>query len=314
MARGPALMSVFPVATPMSVSALCAALGAGLVADGQGERMIRSVAALGEGGPDSLVFCRFDGDRAQELISASRAGVIVVRTVPADILERAFIAVDDPRGWFIDALSVLMEPRSPGGVHERAVVEPGAELGDGVSIGPGAVIGAGARIGAGAHVGALSHISGCVVIEADVRIGKGCVIGCSGLSFHQRRDGGEVYFPHLGGVRIGRGAVIGAQTTLVRGILQDTVIGPGAQIGNQVNIGHNCSLGAACFISSGSVLTGGVQVGARARLAAGVRVNAHCVIGADARVGLGSVVSRSVGDGKKVFGNPARNLPTLGEF
>jgi len=73
-------------------------------------------------------------------------------------------------------------------------------------------------------------------------------------------------------------------------------------------------VGDRVFISSSSVLTGGVKLGTKSRIAAGVKITAHCNVGRNARIGLGSVVVRDIRDGEKVFGNPARPLPTMREF
>jgi len=78
-----------------------------------------------------------------------------------------------------------------------------------------------------------------------------------------------------------------------------------------VNIGHNCALGENCWISTGAILCGSVKLGNAAMIGAGATVNNHASIGNGAIVGIGSVVTKSVADGKRVFGVPAKSLATM---
>lgn len=305
---------LFPVDRPLSLTRLCEAVGGVRKRVGEADLEIRTVAALDGGDAHSLAFCRYHGDRGRAAILASPAAAMVCAEAPDAVAGRSFIEVEDPRGWFIDALSHLNPAPERAGRHPTASIADGAQIGEDVEIGAYSVIEAGAVIGDRCRIGPHVLITGAARLAAGVRVQAHGVIGTDGLSFHHRPDGEHVFLPHLGHAVIGENSSIGAHVTVVRGILKNTVIGAGCEIGNSVNIGHNCVIGEACFISSGAVLTGGVTLGDGARLAAGVQINAHCSIGRRAQVGLGSVVVKDIGDDKKVFGNPARPLPTLRGF
>ncbi|WP_300541239.1 hypothetical protein [Maricaulis sp.] len=304
----------YPLSQPMRLSELCAQMDASGTFVGEADPVLTSAAALDRGDETSISFCRFGGEVGRSRILASRAAVIVCSDAPAPVPGRVFIQVADPRGWFIDALHRLNPDDTEASIDATARIGNAALLGDDIHVGAHAVIEAGARIGSGCRIGAFAYISGASILEAGVTVQAHVAIGTHGLSFHKRPDGSPLFFPHMGKAIVREGAAIGTHTTIVRGILDNTEIGAGAQIGNHVNVGHNCAIGREVFISSGTVLTGSVRIGDRTRLAAGVTVTAHCSIGQDAHVGLGSVVVKDIADGKRVFGNPARPLPTMREF
>jgi len=101
---------------------------------------------------------------------------------------------------------------------------------------------------------------------------------------------------------------------IVRGQLDDTVVGARCRLGNLVNVGHNVKIGDDSAISSSTCIAGGAVIGARCNIGIGVAINAKVRIGDDCQVGLGSAVTKSVADGVSVFGNPAKPLPTMGRF
>jgi UDP-3-O-[3-hydroxymyristoyl] glucosamine N-acyltransferase len=184
-------------------------------------------------------------------------------------------------------------------------------MGEGVTLGPHVSIGAGAIVSEGVSIGAGTRIIGAVRIGRRVRIAENCVVGAEGLAVTEDVDGVLVPFRHLGGIDIGDDAIVGAGSILVRGILQDTIIGPGARIGNGVNVGHNVTLGAHVWISSHVIVCGSAVIEDHAMIGAGARINNHVRIGARASVGLGSVVTKSVPTNQNVFGSPAAPLRTM---
>lgn len=306
---------IYLVRSPTSVRQLMERLGGVERLDGDPDRLVKSVAALGAGDRHTLSFCRFEGEEGRARVSAVMAGVVICGLADLERRDgRVVVVVADPRGWFIDALAILDASGPKDDWRPGAAVHPDAQIGENVEIGPQAVIEAGAIIGDRCRIGAFAFVSSAATLEADVMVQPHAVIGTPGLSFHHRPDGTHAFFPHKGRAVIGRGATIGVHSTVVRGILMNTTIGPGCEIGNYVNVGHNCVVGAGSFVSSGVVLAGGAQLGPGARLAAGVTVTAHCRIGAEARVGLGSVVVKDIPAEQRYFGNPARPLPTMRDF
>ena len=255
---------------------------------------IDSVAPLAGGLKGTMVFCRKTGEASSVLIAGSDAS-LVVAAVDTPVVERdaqCVLLVDNPARWFIKAVAGLF-PTAAASVHPTAVIEVGARIGTGCSIGPGVFVG------------------DCVTIGDNCDIGPNCSLGTSGLAIEREDNGVPVAYPHLGDVIVEDGVSIGAGSVVVRGILEDTRIGNGAQIGNMVNIGHNCVIAENCWISTGVVLCGSVTLGRAAMIGAGATVNNHASIGDGAVVGIGSVVTKSVADGRRVFGVPAKPLATM---
>jgi UDP-3-O-[3-hydroxymyristoyl] glucosamine N-acyltransferase len=304
----------FSVRKQATVRGLCDAIGQVIGIDGPEDLVVASVAPLDGGNADALTFCRYTGERAESAIADSPCGAVVCAQNAAGVLGKTLIRVADPRGWFIDALNILNPQAVVASVHEFAVVSKDAVIGADVEIGPNAVVEEGAVIGNGCRIGPFCFVGAAATLGDRVVLQQNTVVGSQGLSFHERPNGDHVYFQHMGRAIIGDDTTIGTHSTVVRGILKNTQIGTGCEIGNYVNIGHNCLIDDGVFISSSTVLTGGVSVGAKTRIGAGVLVSAHCSVGRNARIGLGSVVVKDVEDGKRVFGNPARPLPTMRDF
>lgn len=304
----------FPIRKHATVRYLCDAIGGVIGTDGPEDLVIASVAPLDGGNGGALTYCRYTGERADRAIANSPCGAVVCAQDAADFLDKTLIRVADPRGWFIDALNVLNPQHLAASVHETAVVSHNAVIGADVEIGANAIVEAGAVIGNGCRIGAFCFVGAAATLGERVVLQPHSVVGSQGLSFHERPGGDHVFFQHMGRAIIGENTTIGTHSTVVRGILKNTRVGMGCEIGNYVNIGHNCLVDDGVFISSSTVLTGGVSIGAQTRIAAGVSVSAHCSVGRSARVGIGSVVVKNVDDGKRVFGNPAKPLPTMKDF
>ena len=232
------------------------------------------------------------------------------------------------------------------GVHPSAVIDPSACLDPSASIGPLAVVGARAAIGAGtrigpqASVGADATIGEAVVLHAGVRIGArvrigsrtvvqpGAVIGGDGFSFvtpaesaieRVRKtlgDAGEaveqgyVRIHSLGGVAIGDDVEIGANATIDRGTIADTVVGRGTKIDNLVMVAHNVRIGEDCLLCSQVGIAGGTTLGDRVVLAGKVGVNDNITIGDDVVAGGGSNIYTRLRAGEVVLGSPAVRMET----
>jgi UDP-3-O-[3-hydroxymyristoyl] glucosamine N-acyltransferase len=281
-----------------------------------GERQLRilTVAPPEAAVAHSLAFCERRGAKTAEAALGCRAGILLVDIEMPAVSGRCFIGVQDPRAWFITAIEQLFPGNAKPGIHASAFVAGSASVGSGVSIG------AFSRIDDGVSIGAETAIGDHVIVRAGTQIGARChiqdgtSIGGTGLAFHHGADGRTRFFPHLGRVLIGDDVTIGANACIVRGMLNDTVIGARSKLGNLVNIGHNCTVGDDCFLSSGVVLCGRVTLGDGVRMAASACVNDHVQIGAGARIGLGSVVTKAVAPNARVFGVPAEQLRTMRPF
>jgi len=222
---------------------------------------------------------------------------------------------------FPDALrpSSLFES---GGAAPGAFVHATARLEAGVRIDPGVVIGARAEIGGGTVIAAGA------VIGPDVRIGRDCAIGANATITHTLMGdrviihpgarigqdgfgfvpgaGGHRKVPQLGRVILQDDVEIGANTTIDRGGLRDTVIGEGTKVDNLVQIGHNVMIGRHCLLSGQVGISGSTTIGDYAMLAGQVGVADHLTIGEGAQVGAASVVLADLPAGSKCLGYPAR--------
>jgi UDP-3-O-[3-hydroxymyristoyl] glucosamine N-acyltransferase len=298
---------------PVAVDALVARIPQRATVAGAGSRMIRGIAPLSPGQPEALSFCDPGGpaDRVRE----SRSAVIVV--APGAELrataEQTLIVVEDPRAWFIQAVEALLPavgrpPEPMVGVHPRASVHRDAQISAGAALGDNVRIGAGTRVGPGAVIYAGSTVgSNCC-------IGPGTVIGWVGLAYHEDRHGHRLFFPHLGGVRIGDWVDIGANCCVCQGILSDTTIGDQVKIGSLVYVGHGAVIEDQVWISASTAIAGHARIGDSGLIGIGSIVVDNVTTGSGVLVGAGSVVTRNAADGDKLVGVPARHVPTLRRF
>jgi len=265
-----------------------------------------------------------DNRKYADALAATRAGAVIVHPDMADRVPATAVAVisDEPyAAWArVAALFHPVPPARPG-VHPTAVVAADAAVDPGAEIGPLAVIGNHAEIGPCCCIGPAAIIGDGVVLGADCRIGAhatlshallgdrvivypGARIGQDGFGF---AVGGEgfVSVPQIGRVVIEDDVEIGANTTIDRGSLHDTLIGAGSRLDNLVQIGHNVRLGRGCVIvsqvgiSGSTILEDHVMVGGQAGF------TGHLRIGMRARIGAQAGVMSDVPPGADVVGSPA---------
>jgi UDP-3-O-[3-hydroxymyristoyl] glucosamine N-acyltransferase len=297
---------------------------------GDGNADINGIAGLESAGPADLSFA--DGARALKHAKLSAAGCILISSRSA-LQGKTTIAVSNPKLALIKAAAALLPARRPEpGIHPSAVVAGDARLAQGVSVGAHAVIEADASIGArtsiasgvsigrGVAVGADCVIHPRVTIYPDVRIGDrvivhaGTVIGADGFGY-VFAEGRHQKFPQLGTTIIEDDVEIGANTTIDRGSLGDTVIGQGSKVDNQVQIAHNVCVGRHCVIAAQVGIAGSVRIGdyvmfgGQAGVGDRARIEDQAMIGGAAGVLPGKLVRRGV----FVWGTPARPLPEYRE-
>ena len=294
--------------------------------EGDGERVLRKVAALEFAGPDDLSFV--SGRRALKLAEASAAGCLLV---PADFdnsEQRTVVRTPHPRSAVARVIPRFYPAiEHPPGVHPSAVIGPGTVVEPGAHIGPLVSIGAGVRVGIGTSIGAGSVIGDYVVIGEkctlhpnvtlyrDVTLGhavvlhSGCVIGADGFGY-VLTDGIYENFPQVGRVEIGDRVEIGANSCVDRAALGVTSIGDGTKLDNLVHVGHNCRIGRNVVVAAQTGFSGGVVVEDYAVIGGQVGVGDKARIESGAIVGSGSGVltSKIVRAGQPVWGTPARPL------
>ncbi|MFL5383469.1 MAG: UDP-3-O-(3-hydroxymyristoyl)glucosamine N-acyltransferase [Longimicrobiaceae bacterium] len=292
--------------------------------EGDRDRVVRGVKPLDEAGPDDLSFVA--EARYFPYIAATRAAALLVaRGSEAPLAAGpAVVWVDDPRRALAALLPVLY-PEAPAapGVHPTAVLGQGVRVDETATVGPYAVIGDGTVVGPRARIGAHVVVGRGCVVEADavihpqatlydgVSVGErsvvhsGARLGADGFGYVPG-EGGLRKVPQVGACRLEADVEVGANTTIDRGSIGDTVIGRGSKIDNLVQIGHNCRLGRSVVVVSQAGISGSTKIGDGAQLGGQSGFQGHIEVGAGARVGAQAGVTASVAAGETVSGYPAR--------
>ncbi len=285
---------------------------------------IRGVAPVDEAGPDELAL--LTTKRYAKYVEASRAGAFLVseemeRYVGED---RPLVSVKEPQRALL-ALLARLHPatRRPVGVHPTATLGEGVRLGSDVAIGPFAVLGDGVEVGdrswIGAHVvvGDRARIGGdCtlhpqVVLYPDSVLGdrvilhSGVRIGADGFGY-VFLDGAHRRVPHVGRAVIGSDTEIGANTTVDRGSIGDTVVEEGVKIDNLVMVAHNVHIGAGSMIAGMAGIAGSTRVGKGVWMGGQAGLIGHLEVGDGARLVVAAKVMRDVPPGETMSGHPAR--------
>lgn len=310
-----------------------ATLGAILTALGRGELLsptagadpvISGVAELDLAGPGDLALAAhanyLDG------LKNTLAGAVIVLPALRDSVPASSVAIvsDKPHHLFADILdhlypsntrSIIAAGRDDLGapIFERdvtlgsnVVIGGGVEIGRGTIIGANTVIGAGVTIGRNCIIAAnctidCAHIGNDVVIHSGVRIGTEG-FGWLDFGLSNRK------LPQLGRVLIQDRVEIGANSTIDRGALGDTMVGEGTKIDNLVQIGHNCRIGRNCIIAAMSGLAGSTVVGDSVLMGGGSGTSGHLTIGSGSVVHGRAAVTKDWPAGSKLAGAPAQDI------
>ncbi len=284
---------------------------------------VSHVATLAGAGPGTVSFLA--NSRLRKHLAASRATVIVVDPRDADACPAAALIGPNPHLGFARIAGLLHPARTATpGIHPTAVVSDGARIAASASVGPHCVIEAGVDIGEradvgagctvqeGVHIGADTRLMPRVTLYPRVRIGARCllhagaVIGADGFGFAP--DAGTwVKVPQVGGVSIGDDVEIGANTTVDRGAIEDTVIEDGVKLDNQIQVGHNVVIGAHTAIAACSGISGSTTLGKRCMIGGMVGFAGHLTIADDVAVTGCSLVSASI----RSAGSYSSGMPTV---
>ncbi len=291
---------------------------------GDGQVTLTAVAPLDRAGPSELSFLA--AGKYLPYFHGSRAGaVLCAQEHQAEPGPATRIVVPDPHRAMSRVVRALFpEPERPAGIDPTARLARGAALGEHVYLGPHVVVETGARlgdrvvvhagavIGAGAEVGEDSTLHPQVVLYPRAVVGRrvilhaGVRIGCDGFGYVQGPDGRHDKTPHHGRCLIGDDVEIGANSTVDRGSVDDTVIGEGTKIDNLVHVGHNVRIGRRCLIMAQVGLAGSTRIEDDVILAGQAGLGGHLTVGARARVGAQSGVIGDIEPGTTVSGYPAR--------
>ncbi|MBT8079320.1 MAG: UDP-3-O-(3-hydroxymyristoyl)glucosamine N-acyltransferase [Gammaproteobacteria bacterium] len=291
-----------------SLGDLAAAFGFELAGD-PGKTVTR-IANLRGATSDAISFLANPALRDE--LQSTQAGAVIVASCDADICPVDALIADDPYLAYARVAAALHpEPDYLPGVHDSAVIDSSAEFADTAHIAANAVVAAGSRIGEHVVVGAGSYVGprcsigdrsrliANVTLVQDATLGKrnvihpGAVIGAQGFGNAMGPDG-WVRIPQIGGVRLGDDVEIGANTTIDRGAIDDTVIGNGVRLDNLIQIAHNVRIGDHTAMAAMTGISGSTVIGKRCRFAGQSGTFGHIRICDDAIIGAAAVISKDV--------------------
>jgi UDP-3-O-[3-hydroxymyristoyl] glucosamine N-acyltransferase len=275
---------------PLTLGQIASRLG-GRVA-GDSETLIRQVGSLERAAAGQITFLSNSKNKAK--LAETRASAVILAPDNERLTKLPRIVADNPYAYFA-RVSQLFNPvvSQPGGVHPSAVVSSTARLGKNVSIGAGCVIGDDVVIGDESCLYPRVVIYPRCALGKRVVIHSGVVIGADGFGIAPE-EGRWVKIPQIGGVRIGDDVEIGANTTIDRGALDDTVIGEGVKIDNQVQIGHNVRIGAHSAVAGCVGIAGSAEIGAHVTIGGAAMIHGHITIVDRVHVSAGTLISRSL--------------------
>jgi UDP-3-O-[3-hydroxymyristoyl] glucosamine N-acyltransferase len=291
---------------------------------GDRTHQVGSLAPLDQAGERQLAFLANPKYLSQ--VESTRAGAVLI--APADLEKlgsregRNFIVTPNPYAYFARVAQMFIDlaaPKVPAGVHPSAVIDPAAQIAASAVIGPhvvveaGAVVGESVRldanvvVGRGTTIGAGAHLYPNVAVYHGCKIGEraiiqsGAVIGSDGFGFApdftgegDARTGSWVKIPQVGGVSIGPDVEIGANTTIDRGAMADTIIEECVKIDNLVQIGHNCRIGAYTVIAGCAGIAGSTTIGRHCMIGGAVGIAGHVTLADYVIVTAKSGVSKSL--------------------
>ncbi|MGB8601513.1 MAG: UDP-3-O-(3-hydroxymyristoyl)glucosamine N-acyltransferase [Rhizomicrobium sp.] len=286
---------------PFALSALCQAIGVALPPGAPGDAVVADLAALNGAGPGQLAFF-VGGKRTASDFSQTNAGFCLVPETLGRVTPPAatvLIPCASVQHAFAQA-ALLFYPDVEKAFAPSLAIDPTAVIGADVVFGAGVVIGPGVEIGAGSQIGANTVIGRGVSIGRHCAIGanvtishsyigdhvtilSGAVIGEKGFGFASSGDG-HAMIAQLGRVILQDKVEVGANTTIDRGALSDTVIGEGTKIDNLVQIGHNVHVGRHCIIVSQCGISGSSELGDFVVFGGQVGIADHCRIGTGAQL------------------------------
>ncbi|SEP98844.1 UDP-3-O-[3-hydroxymyristoyl] glucosamine N-acyltransferase [Ectothiorhodospira magna] len=297
---------------PVSLKAVAQAIGARLhgVDDIEDALVLEGVAPLDRANARQLGFMAHD--RYLPALAHTQAAAVILDARHLKACPVPALVCANPHLAFARAAALLHPDPSPEpGVHASAVVSPLAMIHPSVSIGPqcvvaadvqlaaGVVLGPGCILGEGVHIGEDTRLLARVTVGAGVRIGRrgllhpGSVIGSEGFGF--ARDGEAwIRVPQLGTVMIGDDVEVGANTTIDRGALEDTVIEDGVKLDNLIQVGHNVHIGAHSALAGCVGIAGSARIGRHCAIGGGAGIAGHLEITDGVTVTGMTMVSRSI--------------------
>jgi UDP-3-O-[3-hydroxymyristoyl] glucosamine N-acyltransferase len=293
----------------MTLGEIAACAGACL-RGGDAATRVTGVATLQHAQPGQISF--LINPRYRQYLRTTQASAVILSQQDADACAVPVLIAANPHVSYA-RVAALFEPRSVRlqGIHPSAIVNPAAQVAETAWIGPHGTVEAGAIIesrvfvgpncviGERARLGADTCLVARVCICHDVQLGQrvlihpGAVIGSDGFGF-ANDNGRWLKIPQLGSVQLGDDVEIGANTTIDRGALEDTVIETGVKLDNQIQVGHNVHIGAHTIMAGCVGIAGSTRIGRYCAVGGGVGISGHLEIVDQVQITAGSGVANSI--------------------
>ncbi|MGI9265578.1 MAG: UDP-3-O-(3-hydroxymyristoyl)glucosamine N-acyltransferase [Gammaproteobacteria bacterium] len=280
------------------------------IVDGDPDKRVRTVGTLSGAGSDAVAFLANPHYRQQ--LASTKAAAVIIAPGDSDACPVSSLIHSNPYFAYAQIAEFLCpQSRYAPGISERALVDPSAKLaedvfigafsniGENVVIGPRSVIGPGCSVAAESQLGSDCELVSGVTICQGTRIGSrvilqpGVVVGSDGFGL-ARSESVWRKVPQLGAVVLGDDVEIGANTTIDRGSIENTVIGNGVKLDNQIQVGHNVVIGEHTVIAGCVGISGSSTIGRRCMIAGQVGIAGHLEIADDVVVTGQTVVGRSI--------------------
>lgn len=289
------------------LSELAELAGSKLVGD---DCQITAIAEISSAGVGDIAF--ISNAKYAEHLADTRASALIIKAELLPDCPVSALVTDNPRLVYAKVANLLYPPVGAApGISVNAVVSESANIDETASVAAGAIIATGVRIGAGTQIGAGCVIEDNVTIGSNTRINSnvtvgysckigndciihsGAVLGADGFGFVKDGDA-FLKIPQIGTVCIGNNVEIGANTTIDRGALENTVIGNGVKLDNQIQIAHGVTIGANTVISSATAIAGSTHIGSGCLIGGLVGIVEHLNITDNVVITGRTMVTRSI--------------------
>ena len=274
---------------PFTLQQIAQRLGGRVV--GESGILIRQVGSLERATREQITF--LSNSKLKAKLAETRAGAVILAPGNEKLTGLPRIVADNPYAYFARVSQLFNPVVTQSGIHPTAVIAPSAKLGRNVSLGAGCVVGENVVIGEDSCLYPRVVLYPGCTIGARVVIHAGAVIGADGFGLAPE-NGRWVKIPQIGAVRIGDDVEIGANTTIDRGALDDTVIEEGVKLDNQVQVGHNVRIGAHSAVAGCVGIAGSARIGRHVTIGGAAMIHGHIEIADHVHVSAGTLISRSL--------------------
>lgn len=271
---------------------------------------ILSMNAIDYAKPDQITFCTRNDELGVNMISKTKANLIICSTEIMDILPefegKTLFFTSNPRLTFIKVCTHFFPQEKKRGIHDSAIIGNNCEIAEDAYVGKLVTMGDNIKIGSGTIIHDGVHIYDNVTIGKNCIIHSGTVIGADGFSYEKDENSEYLRFPHYSGVLIGNNVEVGANTCIDRGSLSNTIIEDGVKIDNLIHVAHNVRIGKNAIVIALSMIGGSTIIEKNAWIAPSASLRNKIRIGENSLVGLGAVVTKDVPENTTVMGVPAK--------